>query len=110
MRKRQLGKLIVVGVFAMLGLASLVFYVRVHAQGPFGREVVASSQTLQIGGAQIQVDFAEGKFDLPNSALLQWVDKAARAVTAYYGHFPVSRARILIVPDQWTRHPRNHLG
>jgi hypothetical protein len=103
MRKRQLGKAIVLGIFTVLGMASLLFYSRafhssVHAQGPFSRDPVASSQTLQIGGAQIQVDFAQGKFDLPNSALLQWVEKAARAVNAYYGRFPVPRARVLIVP------------
>ena len=98
MRRRQLGKPIVLGILATLGLTILLFYSRLRAQGPFGHETIASSQTLQIGGAQIQVDFAEGKFDLPNSALLQWVDKAARAVTAYYGRFPVPRARILIVP------------
>ncbi len=87
MRRRQLGKPIVLGILAALGLTSPFFYSRLRAQGPFGHETIASSQTLQIGGAQIQVDFAEGKFDLPNSALLQWVEKAARAVTAYYGPF-----------------------
>ncbi|HLH09014.1 MAG TPA: hypothetical protein VKW78_17380 [Terriglobales bacterium] len=66
--------------------------------GPPWRAPIASSQELKIGGGAIQVDFANGKLDLPNSALTAWVDKAARAVTAYYGHFPVSRARVLIVP------------
>lgn len=98
MRKRQLKKGIVLSFLAGLGMASLLFYSRVHAQVPFRRDPVASSQTLQIGGARIQVDFAQGTFDLPNSALLQWVEKAARAVTAYYGRFPVPRARVLIVP------------
>jgi hypothetical protein len=86
------------GILTALGLASLLFYSRLRAQGPFGHESIASSQTLQIGGAQIQVDFSEGKFDLPNSALLQWLEKAAQAVTAYYGRFPLPRARVLIVP------------
>ena len=97
MRRRQLGKPIVLGILTASGLITLLLYSRLRAQGPFGHETITFSQTLQIGGAQIQVDFAEGKFDLPNSALLQWVDKAARAVTAYYGHFPVTRARVLIV-------------
>jgi hypothetical protein len=97
-QKRRLAEIIAIIVFALAAIGSLSFYRGVYAQGPFGHETIASSQTLQIGGAQIQVDFAEGKFDLPNSALLQWVDKAARAVAAYYGHFPVPRARILIVP------------
>jgi hypothetical protein len=56
------------------------------------------SQTLQIGGAALQVDIAPGDLDLPPATILAWVRNAAQAVTVYYGHFPVPRARILIVP------------
>jgi hypothetical protein len=54
--------------------------------------------TLQIGGAAIQVEFAEGNFDLPRTALLDRVTRAACAVSIYYGRFPVPRYRLLIVP------------
>lgn len=80
-------------VIGLIACSTLSF-----AQGPFSRDPVSSTHTLKVGNAEIQVDFAEGKFDLPQSTLLQWVDKAARAVTAYYGHFPVPRVRVLIVP------------
>jgi hypothetical protein len=66
--------------------------------GP-GSEPVASTQTLQIGGSTIQVDFATGDLDLPPSKILPWVERAAQAVTMYYGKFPVPRLRILIVPS-----------
>ncbi len=56
------------------------------------------SQTLEIGGAALQVDFAPGDLDLPTAKVLAWVQNAAQAVTVYYGQFPVSRARVLIVP------------
>ncbi len=46
----------------------------------------------------LQVDFAAGTFDLPEAEVLERVRKAAGAVTLYYGRFPVSRARILIIP------------
>ena len=59
---------------------------------------VGSSHILQIGGAAIQVDFAPGPFDLDREDILKWVEGSAQAVTIYYGRFPVSRARILIVP------------
>lgn len=66
--------------------------------GPPWRAPVASSQTLTIGGATLQVDFGPGSFDLPAAQLLDWVRRAATAVTTYYGHFPVPRDRILIEP------------
>jgi hypothetical protein len=59
---------------------------------------LASSQTLQIGGASLQIDFADGALDLSPEQVLPWIQRAASAVTVYYGRFPVARARILIVP------------
>ena len=66
--------------------------------GPHWNEKISSTQTLKIGGASLQVDFAEGPLDLPPEKILPWIERAARAVNVYYGHFPVPRARILIVP------------
>jgi hypothetical protein len=68
------------------------------AQPPFASIPVASSHALKIGGATIQVDFAPGTLDLGDDAVLRHVQTAAEAVTAYYGHFPVARARVLIIP------------
>lgn len=69
----------------------------------FGRGIdgtqIAESHTLNIGGGNIQVDFAEGELDLGRSAVLDWVRNAARAVTAYYGHFPVKTVRVLVIPE-----------
>ena len=59
---------------------------------------VASSHELRIGGATLQVDFAAGTFDLGDDAILRHVQTAAEAVSAYYGRFPVARARVLIIP------------
>ena len=61
-------------------------------------ETVVSTETLKIGGAAIQVDFATGDLDLPPARILPWVHRAAQAVTVYYGKFPVPRVRVLIVP------------
>jgi len=70
-----------------------------HSQwGPPDRAVIRSTQTLSIGGSSLQVDFAEGHMDLPIEQILPWVRNAAQAVTAYYGKFPVAKARILIIP------------
>ena len=61
-------------------------------------ETIASTETLKIGGASIQVDFAAGDLDLAPAKILPWVQRAADAITVYYGKFPVPRARVLIVP------------
>jgi hypothetical protein len=56
----------------------------------------APSTKLKIGGADIDVSFESEHFDLPQAALLDWVRQAARAVSAYYGQFPVPHARVRI--------------
>lgn len=66
--------------------------------GPPWDSAVAWSQTIHEGGAAIQIDFAPGPLDLGRGPVVQWVQTAARAVSAYYGRFPVPRARVLIVP------------
>jgi hypothetical protein len=64
---------------------------------PWTHEVV-SSQVLQVGGAVLQLDFAAGALDLPHDQLVRWVETAARAVSTYYGRFPVAKARVLVEP------------
>jgi hypothetical protein len=53
---------------------------------------------IKAGQSVIHVTFAPGKFDLPESAIETWISKAANAVTAYFGRFPVAQARILVRP------------
>jgi hypothetical protein len=59
---------------------------------------VSSTQTLNLGGAALQVDFATGALDLTPAQILPWIQRAAQAVTVYYGRFPVPRLRILVLP------------
>ncbi len=66
--------------------------------GPPWNSPVAWSQSIRQGGATIQIDLAPGPIDLPHAQLVQWIKTAARAVSEYYGRFPVPRARVLLVP------------
>ena len=68
--------------------------------GPPWRSPVTSTQSFQIAGSVIQVDFAPGTLDLPNPQVMQWVENAASSVATYYGRFPVPRDRVLIVPAE----------
>ena len=59
---------------------------------------VADSYSMKLGGAELQVDFAPGALDLGDDPVLNHIRMAADAVVAYFGRFPVSRARVLVVP------------
>ena len=53
---------------------------------------------VNVEGGTMLVAFAPGTLALPNSSFLSWIAKSARAVSIYYGRFPVPSARILLVP------------
>ena len=54
------------------------------------------TQRLDLGGASLEVYISSDNFVPGNSALLDWVRRSARAVMAYFGRFPVERARLYI--------------
>jgi hypothetical protein len=58
----------------------------------------AFSQSLTVEGSDLQVDFAEGTFELSRDEILRRIAASAHAVALYYGHFPVSRALLLVMP------------
>jgi hypothetical protein len=77
---------------------STVGAVAMEDMTPPWTHVVISSQVLRVGEATLQVDIAAGALDLPHDQVTHWVETAARAVSTYYGRFPVASARILIEP------------
>jgi hypothetical protein len=58
---------------------------------------------LEISGGTIHVAFAPGDLALPREKVLDWVGMSARAVSTYYGRFPVSSLRLLLVPVDGAR-------
>src|SRR5262245_34204667 len=53
--------------------------------------------TIAVGGGTLDVGFAPGGFPLPRNGIMAWLERSAKAVSVYFGRFPVSSARILIV-------------
>jgi len=53
---------------------------------------------LDVGGAPVTVEIASGPIDVGRPALLRWVARAAEAVTAYYGQFPLRTEHIRVHP------------
>lgn len=58
---------------------------------------------IAVEGGVIQLAFAPGRMTLPTDVIMAWVKRSAKAVTTYYGRFPVESARLLIVPVRGTR-------
>ena len=58
---------------------------------------------LEIAGGSIRVALAPGDIALPKEKVLDWIRMSAHAVSIYYGRFPVSSLRLLLVPVEGGR-------
>ena len=58
---------------------------------------------LEVGGGAIHVAFAPGDIALPRQKILHWIATSARAVSTYYGRFPVRSLKLLLVPVDGAR-------
>ena len=58
---------------------------------------------LEIAGGTIHVAFAPGDIILPTEKVLDWIRMSAQAVSAYYGRFPVTSLKLLLVPVDGAR-------
>ncbi len=58
---------------------------------------------LEVAGGTIHVAFAPGDIALPREKLFDWIKASAKAVSTYYGRFPVSSLRLLVVPVDGAR-------
>lgn len=69
-----------------------------YAQHPPWRARVVASRKVAIGSSVLAVDFAPGPLQLSPDQIAGSVKGTALSVARYYGRFPVSRARLLVVP------------
>ncbi|WP_447410729.1 hypothetical protein, partial [Clostridium perfringens] len=53
---------------------------------------------IEIGGGTLHVAFAPGDITLPKPQVIDWIKRSARAVSTYYGRFPVRSLKLLMVP------------
>jgi hypothetical protein len=58
---------------------------------------------LEVSGGTIHVGFAPGNMALPREKIFDWIKASAHAVSIYYGRFPVSSLRLLLVPVDGSR-------
>src|ERR1700677_791318 len=57
----------------------------------------ADNTTLNIGGGQIQVSIPS-PLPINSAAIMDWVQRAATAVTRFYGRYPVKNVLIVVSP------------
>lgn len=55
------------------------------------------AEVLALGESRIRVVFADGAPGLDRARVLRWVQTAAAALTAYFGHYPVSDYGLLVI-------------
>ena len=58
---------------------------------------------LAVPGGVIHVAFAPGDIALPREKVLDWIRTSAKAVSTYYGRFPVGSLKLLLVPVDGAR-------
>jgi hypothetical protein len=58
---------------------------------------------LSIGGGEIDVVFADGAPGLDRGRIFDWINASARAVTTYFGRFPVRHVGLLVVAGDGSR-------
>jgi hypothetical protein len=61
------------------------------------RQVRSSQYTLDLGGAEIEVDLWLENANLQPGDVLEWIRRATQAVNTYYGRFPVRYARVSVL-------------
>jgi hypothetical protein len=54
-------------------------------------------EKLKVLNAELTIGFAPGSIEMGRARVLHWIENSAQIVGAYYGQFPVSAARILVV-------------
>ena len=85
----------------MLGAASFPAHAQSEFLGerfPYAAFDRLPATPITVGVGTLNIAFAPGEFTLPRRALFDWLETSAKAVSVYFGKFPVASARILIVP------------
>jgi len=80
-----------------MALFALVVWATCVAAEPERRKV------LDLGGREIEVVIEAGALDLSRDEVFGWVEAQSRAVGAYFGRFPVERARVRVRPVSGAR-------
>ena len=65
---------------------------------PPARPLPPSAQTMHVGGVALRLSLDAAQFSGGSAPLLDWIERSMRIVSAYYGRFPVTALRLVVVP------------
>lgn len=84
----------------LIGLAGSALSAGVARLGAQGNDAQPLIESLSVGSARLELQFAPG-FDAPLRAEARaWVQRSADAVVGYFGRFPVPQVDVLMVPGE----------
>jgi hypothetical protein len=100
-----------IALSAVVALLAGAFAAPAHAQSelmrgdrmPYDAFDRMPKTDLEVASGVIHVAFAAGELTLPKERILEWVAASAKAVSIYYGRFPVKSLRLLFVPVEGSR-------
>jgi predicted metalloprotease with PDZ domain len=67
------------------------------AADPIRQDAVWDQMTLRIGGGEVQVQTPQ-ELPLPMDVVKDWVQRAAQAVSSFYGRYPVKHVLLVVRP------------
>jgi hypothetical protein len=109
---RQAGAVRLIALLAGTALLlACAFAVPTHAQSelmrsdrmPYDAFDRMQKTDLDVPSGVIHIAFGAGEFALPKAQILEWVAASAKAVSTYYGRFPVKSLKLLFVPVEGSR-------
>jgi hypothetical protein len=100
-----------IALSAAVAILAGAFLTETHAQSelmrgdrmPYDAFDAMPKTDLNVPSGVIHVAFGAGEFALPKEKILEWVATSAKAVSTYYGRFPVKSLRLLFVPVEGSR-------
>jgi hypothetical protein len=60
----------------------------------------ARNLRVEVGGASLAIRIQPGDLGVPDAAIQSWIVTSARAVSSYYGQFPVKKVEITVHPER----------
>ena len=75
-----------------------------HTDGSFDLPYAAFGRlrVMQLAGGHVEVAMFPGAFRR-EATIIEWIERSARAVEAFYGRFPISRVLVLVQPTRGGR-------
>jgi len=78
-------------------LLAAVFFFTSLISAPAQPAHAAPDTQIQVGGGAIDIVYSDGAPGLDRALIQDWIRTSAQAVTTYFGRFPVSHVRLVVI-------------